>query len=196
VNCVDGWHDRVVKLDESGKLAFSIAMDPIPLIDHLLPKTVDASPIGAVFEWRADQTALELGRRVVRSTGAALVIDYGHLRSATGDTLQAVGKHGFVNPLGAPGIVDLTAHVDFQALAQAVDSMGARVHDPVEQATFLRHLGIGTRAEALKRGAPPAKAAEIDAALARLTDESPTGMGKLFKVMAVSHRSLGPLPGF
>jgi SAM-dependent MidA family methyltransferase len=161
----------------------------------MLPPAVRDAQIGDIFEWRADQTALELGRRVVRSNGAALVIDYGHLESATGDSLQAVGAHDFADPLAAPGQVDLTAHVDFQALAQAAESMGARAHGPLEQAEFLHRLGIASRAEALKVAAPH-KAEEIDAARERLTNEEATGMGRLFKAIAFGHHKLGKLPCF
>ncbi len=195
VMCADGWHERVVKVGDDGKLQFSNARDPIPLFEQMLPATVRDAPIGAIFEWRADQTALELGRRIVRANGAALVIDYGHTRSAIGDTLQAVGTHDFADPLLSPGLVDLTAHVDFQALAQAAESMGARTHGPIEQSVLLRRLGIGDRAHALKMAAPH-KSAEIDAALARLISEEATGMGRLFKAIGLSYPRLGPLPGF
>ena len=196
VMCVDGWHERVVKLDEAGRLAFSNARDPIPLFDLMLPERLREAEIGAVFEWRADHVALEIGRRVARSNSAALVIDYGHTESAAGDTLQAVGAHSYADPLAAPGTVDLTAHVDFQALAQAAESMGARAHGPVEQAVFLRNLGIDTRAAALHKAVAPDKAAELDAAYARLTGGERTGMGRLFKVIGFAHPKLGPLPGF
>ena len=195
VMCADGWHERVVKVGDDRGLAFAHARDPIPLFDQMLPPGVSEAQIGDIFEWRADQTALELGRRVVRSNGAALVIDYGHLESATGDTLQAVGAHDFADPLAAPGQVDLTAHVDFQALAQAAESMGARAHGPLEQSEFLRRLGIGSRAAALKVAAPH-KAEEIDAARDRLINEEATGMGTLFKAIGFSHPKLGPLPCF
>jgi SAM-dependent MidA family methyltransferase len=195
VMCADGWHERVVKLDEDGELALTNARDPIPLFDDMLPEKLRDAQIGEIFEWRADHIALELGRRVVRSEGAALVIDYGHVESAVGDTLQAVGAHSYADPLAAPGTVDLTAHVDFQALALAAESMGARPHGPIEQAVFLRNLGIDARAAALCKSAPH-KAAEIDAAHARLTSTDRTGMGQLFKVIAFADPQLGALPGF
>ena len=132
----------------------------------------------------------------MHSHGAALIIDYGHTESAAGDTFQAVGRQTFTNPLQSPGTVDLTAHVDFQALAHAAQALGADIHGPVDQATFLRRLGIETRAEALKKGAPLAKNAEVNSALARLTSEQGTGMGKLFKAIAVADPKLGDLPGF
>jgi NADH dehydrogenase [ubiquinone] 1 alpha subcomplex assembly factor 7 len=195
VMCADGWHERVVKIGEDKKLRFSIARDPIPLFEQLLPRGMRAQ-IGAIFEWRNDQTALELGRRVRHSGGAALVIDYGHAKSKPGDTLQAVGKHNYADPLASPGLVDLTAHVDFQALAEAAESMGASAYGPVEQGEFLRRLGIEHRAAALRSSAPPTKTMEIDRALHRLTGDTGRGMGNLFKAMAFGHSKLGPLPGF
>ena len=195
VMCADGWHERVVKIDENDKLRFGIARDPIPLFEQLLPRGM-RSQIGEIFEWRADQTALELGRRVKQAEGAALVIDYGHAKSAPGDTLQAVGKHEYADPLVAPGQVDLTAHVDFQALADAAESMGVRAFGPVDQGEFLHRLGIETRANALKNTAPTSKVVEIERALSRLTGKSGRNMGQLFKAVGFSHPRLGPLPGF
>jgi NADH dehydrogenase [ubiquinone] 1 alpha subcomplex assembly factor 7 len=196
VMCVDGWHERVVKVADNGSFQFGHARDPIPLFEQMLPASVRGAKIGDIFEWRADHTALEIGRRVVRSDGAALVIDYGHLKSATGDTLQAVGAHDYVGPLTSPGLIDLTAHVDFQALGQACESIGARVHGPVEQGELLRRLGIETRAEALKKGSPIAKTRDIITALVRLTNMERTGMGRMFKAVAFSHPKLGDLPAF
>jgi SAM-dependent MidA family methyltransferase len=196
VMCVDGWHERMVTIADQGGLQFGHARDPIPLFEQMLPPKLRDAPIGAIFEWRADQIALEIGRRVVRSPGAALVIDYGHVESGAGDTFQAVAGQAFAKPLQSPGRVDLTAHVDFQALANAAESLGARVHGPIEQAQFLRRLGMESRAETLRKAAPPDKAAEIDSALKRLTSEEATGMGRLFKAIAFSAPKLGELPGF
>ena len=83
--------------------------------------------------------ALELGRRIARSGGAALIIDYGHAQDAFGDTLQAVRDHAFADPLAEPGEADLTAHVDFAALAARRATSTARAsHGPVAQGEFLR----------------------------------------------------------
>jgi NADH dehydrogenase [ubiquinone] 1 alpha subcomplex assembly factor 7 len=196
VMCADGWHERVIKVGDGGNLHFSIDRDPIPLFDEFLPSEMREAKIGEIFEWRNDKTALEIGSRVAKSGGVALVIDYGHAKSAIGDTLQAVSSHDFADPLLAPGLVDLTAHVDFQALAEAAEGMAARVHGPVTQAKFLRRIGIAERAAALKAAAPPDYASTIDAALERLTNEDRTGMGGLIKVIAFSGSKVGPLPGF
>lgn len=133
---------------------------------------------------------------MAKSQGVALIIDYGHVESGLGDTLQAVRGHEFADPLLTPGLADLTAHVDFQALAEAAQGMGARVHGPTTQAKFLRRLGIAQRAAALTAGAPPDYASTISAALDRLTDEDRTGMGGLIKVIAFSAQNIQSLPGF
>ena len=192
----DGWHERVVTVDPDGNFVLGAMMSPIPHFDTLLPRHVrDASP-GNIFEWRTDSVALEIGRRVTHDGGAALVIDYGHTQSDVGDTVQAVGEHAYANPLIAPGLVDLTAHVDFQSLAVYADSIGARISGPLQQGEFLRRLGIETRAATLKANAARDKASEIDAQVERLTGEGARRMGMLFKVMGIGHPKLGALPGF
>jgi SAM-dependent MidA family methyltransferase len=190
------WHERQVEMDRDGQFVFTVARDPLPRFGHLLPQALRAAPDDSIFEWRSGVMGMELGRRITASPGAALVIDYGHAPSAVGDTFQAVGHHAFADPLIAPGKVDLTAHVDFQALAQEVEAMGATAYGPLTQTDFLRRLGIDARAAALKTNARRAQAAEIDSALARLTGKGRTGMGDLFKAMAFVHPKVGAPAGF
>jgi SAM-dependent MidA family methyltransferase len=194
VKRADGWHERVVEIAPSGELAIGIARDPLPHFEATLPRGLRQAPEGSVYEWRSDAVALEIGRRV-RTDGAALIIDYGHAWYGLGETLQAVAGHSFTDPLRAPGEADLTAHVDFAALAQSAQIIGGRIHGPISQRDLLRGLGIDKRAAALKTRAPE-RAAEIDQALARLTATGPRGMGELFKALAIADSKLGKLPGF
>jgi len=191
-----GWHERRIEIDSAGKLAFTLASEPMPQFDRLLPAAARDAPDGSIFEWRADTAAMELGRRIARGGGVALVIDYGHAESAVGDTLQAVGQHAYADPLRAPGNLDLTAHVDFQALARAVEAMGAIAFGPLDQSTFLRRLGIEQRATSLKTQNANLPTNEIDAALSRLIGEGRNGMGALFKAAAFTHPAFGAPPGF
>jgi SAM-dependent MidA family methyltransferase len=196
VKMADGWHTRTIAIGPDDALVFTVAPEPIANFAGTLPQKVRATRDGEMFEWRSDNAAMELGRRIAREPSAALVIDYGHTESSPGETLQAVGRHAFADPLAAPGTVDLTAHVDFAALARAVECMGANVFGPIDQSELLHRLGIRTRAAALKTNAPRARSAEIDAALARLTGHSRTGMGALFKAIAFAHPKIGTPPGF
>ena len=193
-----GWHERRIGIDPEGKLAFTVAADPIPHFDRVLALAVREAAASSIFEWRSDTVAMEMGRRIARDGGAALVIDYGHTKSAVGETLQAVGQHAYADPLTGPGTIDLTAHVDFQALAQAVEAMGVQSFGPIEQSEFLQRLGIEKRAETIKARAKAegAHGFEIDAALARLIGRGRGGMGMLFKAAAYAHPSVGVPPGF
>ena len=192
----NGWHERVVDLDEDGELIFGAAAEPIPRFDVLLPPLVRAAPVGAVFEWRPDAEIMKIASRVRDQDGAALIIDYGHMRSDAGDTFQAIARHSFTDPLKAPGQADVTAHVDFQALARAAEDLGARVHGPVTQGEFLKRIGIETRAVTLMAKATPEVSEDISGALKRLTDSGRGGMGSMFKVLAISEPQLISLAGF
>jgi len=190
-----GWHERIIEIAANGDLVFGLEYDPLPQFEATVPRGLRDGPDASIFEWRSDSIALEIGRRV-REDGAALILDYGHAKSAVGDTLQAVVGHAYGDPLRTPGQVDITAHVDFEALAHLGEIIGARVHGPILQRDFLLHLGIDKRAAALKARATPEQAQEIDLALSRLTTTGPRGMGELFKALAIADAKLGDLPGF
>ncbi|MBD2745097.1 SAM-dependent methyltransferase [Microvirga sp. BT688] len=184
-----GWCERLVGLDGED-LIFGVRAEP----EHALGKPLR---LGDVLEWPAVSIDIMVGLagRLARDGGAALILDYGYWGPAFGDTLQALKDHRPVDPLEEPGEADLTTHVDFHRLAQAAAMHGTRVHGIVTQGEFLQVLGIQARAEALKARATPAQAADIDHALARLTERGPTGMGELFKVLAVTHEAIQAVPG-
>ena len=184
-----GWCERLVGL-EGERLIFGLRPEPEPALGTPLKP-------GDVLEWPGASIDVmsELAQRLARDGGAALTVDYGYWGPAFGDTLQALKAHKPVDPLEEPGEADLTTHVDFHRLAQAAAVQGAKAHGIVTQGDFLQALGIDARAAALKARATPAQAADIDRALARLTERGPTGMGDLFKVLAVTHEAIEAVPG-
>lgn len=135
--------------------------------------------------------AADLSRRLAAQGGAALIVDYGHDRPARGDTLQAVFRHAYADPFEAPGERDLTAHVDFAALAVAAE--GVRISGPVSQGAWLDAMGLPLRAAALARAAPE-RTGEIAAARDRLS--APSQMGRLFKILAFTARDWQEPAGF
>lgn len=150
------------------------------------------APEGAVHEVNeaAQHFAAWLGLRLARHGGAALLIDYGPAESSFGDSLQAMRAGQSVDPLSAPGEVDITAHVDFAAFAAAARAAGAVAHGPLPQGVFLQRLGFMTRAAMLARLDPTRAQAQL-AAAHRLT--APEAMGRLFKALALCDSSL-PIP--
>jgi NADH dehydrogenase [ubiquinone] 1 alpha subcomplex assembly factor 7 len=175
----DGWRERMVTV-EAGRFAPRAGAQASPA---LVPEHVRNAPPGTIVELSPAAMAVtgRIADHLVRHGGAALLIDYGHARSAAGETLQAVRGHRYADPWEAPGESDLTVHVDFEALAAAARAEGARVLGPVAQGDWLRTLGIDARIEALAARSPERRA-ELEQARDRLV--SPEQMGTLFKVMA------------
>ena len=192
VKADDGWHERMIDVDDD-IFIYTVAKEPTPRFEVLMPPHVRAAPNGAIYEWRPDTEIMDLARRVRDQGGAALIIDYGHLRSDAGDTFQAVTRHSFTNPLRNPGDADITAHVDFEALAKAAETLGARAHGPVEQGAFLNKLGIEQRSLTLMKSSSHEESVSVAAALKRLTGKGRNGMGQLFKVLGISHPSIETL---
>jgi NADH dehydrogenase [ubiquinone] 1 alpha subcomplex assembly factor 7 len=191
-----GWRERRVDTAERGEsFRFVLAAEPLDG-DGAIPSALRACAVGDIVEVAPERCAVAqaFGQRVAARGGAALIVDYGHARTAPGDTLQAVRRHRYSDPLADPGESDLTAHVDFEALANAATSGGAVVSGPVEQGVFLKRLGMERRAAALAKVAGDAGAPRVAAAFERLT--APDQMGSLFKAMAARDRRLPEPPGF
>ncbi len=188
------WRERVI-VHEAGTFAFAdgqlVAAPPLSAVQ------IADAPDGAVVEAcpAALEIAAAIARRLVRTGGAALFVDYGTDRSGWGDTLQAVRRHAKAGVFDTPGECDLTAHVDFPRLADAARAAGAAAFGPVGQGDFLRRIGIHARLAVLARGADPRTARNIADASRRLLDERE--MGTLFKVVALqAPEAAGAPPGF
>lgn len=187
------WRERVVGLDAEGALAFGLGAAVLPQGD--LPQEVANASDGAILETAAPANAVveTIARRIVDDGGAALFIDYGYTKTAIGDTLQAVRAHEHRAPLDRPGETDITAHVNFEAIARAAHSTGALVHGPATQGAFLSRLGLLDRAARLGTGKDPETQARLAQDVERLAGAEE--MGILFKVMAVSSDGI-ELAGF
>ena len=188
----DGWRERAVIKNDNG-FAFALTA-PGPALSLLRPVHRQAKP-GDIAE--VSPVSLEIAAKIAKHlrqfSGALLAIDYGPAQSALGASLQAVKDHRYHDPLRDIGEADLTAHVDFAALADAARSQGLRAFGPVSQGDFLRALGIEARAAQLQSGADTKTHAEIDMACKRLIGDAE--MGKLFKALALGALALDQLAG-
>jgi SAM-dependent MidA family methyltransferase len=146
---------------------------------------------GAVRE--VNEAAATFVTAVARRGAVALFIDYGPMHGGAGESVQAIRDGKPADPLAAPGAADITAHVDFAALAAAARAAGADVQGPVKQNAFLTALGLHQRTNALAQKFPD-QAASLRAAAQRLT--APEAMGSLFKALAVCPPGFPALPGF
>jgi NADH dehydrogenase [ubiquinone] 1 alpha subcomplex assembly factor 7 len=184
-----GWRERMIVANENGALDFALAPASA---DFVIPSDRGDAPVGGVYETSSAATALvqEIGDIIVSHGGGALLVDYGYDAPGYAETLQAVKSHAFADVLTAPGTQDLSAHVDFRALAQAATRGGAKACGPTGQGSFLTNLGIKARAARLDRG----QGGDASLACDRLTD--PDQMGMLFKVLAIVPKDYPLPPGF
>jgi SAM-dependent MidA family methyltransferase len=159
------------------------------------PPTLDA-PDGTIIERNdaATNFVSTLAARIAAQGGAALLLDYGPAQPGHGDTLQALRAGRPADPLANPGQADLTAHVDFTALAAAARAACATVHGPIAQGALLERLGLYQRCQRLARSLSAAAGLALTDAAHRLAQ--PERMGKLVRAMAICHPAMPTPPGF
>ena len=184
------WRERLVAFEDgSFKFALSAAGTEVAAFRPDLPAVED----GAIVETRPGAGSV-LRVRARSGPLAALIIDYGYVQPAYGDTVQAVSRHRFAGLFDAPGEADLTAHVDFSGLAQAAKERGLTSSGPMPMGEWLLRLGLEARVNQLMRRASSEKAEEIRSRVSRLVD--PAQMGALFKVLVITGGVPGSLPPF
>ena len=185
------WAETMVGLSPEGALCAGLAPPgPLAALDHR-----QDVPEGGVVEICPTAAPImgEIAGRIRRHGGLALIVDYGDWQSL-GDTFQAIGNHTWTDPFAAPGEADLTAHVDFAALAAASQAGGPGIRAAwTSQGALLTALGIAARAAQLAAH-PKAQANDPLAAARRLTD--PAEMGTLFKALAIFASDAPPPAGF
>ena len=189
-----GWNEIYVDAD-GDRLAFISHQADETLLSQPLQSCLppSLSPGDIVEACPEGETAMSLlSAHIAKHSGAALIIDYGHAATGSGDSFQALEKHEFVDPLEAPGMADLTAHVNFPLLAHIAQSHGLRVASITRQGRFLEALGLNIRAQQLMQ-ASPGREKQISAERLRLA--APQHMGELFKVLAIAHADMPMLAG-
>lgn len=193
-----GWRERMVDIDAQENLRFIAGAGSLD--ESLLPADATTAPEGAIVELSPARSALmqKIAARIARNGGAGLFIDYGYRKPAIGDTFQAMRSHAYVDPLAEPGEADLTAHVDFAALASAAEAEGLASY-LMPQGKFLLDMGLLERAGQLGAQAGEAMRERLSGEVERLA--APDQMGTLFKVLAVMRPEMkvppfsAPVPG-
>jgi len=168
-------HERIDDLPAKALLLVANEfLDALPIRQHVggVERKVQVAAGGLAFDRDGetvetsparDEAVNSVATCLAARGGVAIFIDYGHERSGAGDTLQAVHAHSFAPVLADPGEQDLTAHVDFEAVAAVARDAGAAATNVVSQGEWLARLGINERAKALARSNPD-RAGEVRAA--------------------------------
>lgn len=181
---------------------FELALRPAsPELARLVGARMPALPgYQSEINLQAEAWVRQMGDWLER--GAALLIDYGfpqreyyHPQRAEGTLMCHFRHHTHGQPLVYPGLQDITAHVDFTAMADAALAGGLDVLGYTSQARFLMNAGMVdllARAEA-PQGDAIRQAHALSAAQKLLSEAE---MGELFKVLALGKQVDGPLLGF
>ncbi len=184
------WQERMVGMEED-KLIFTTSND----VPEAIQSTA-ADKDGAIIE--TCEPAIEIttfiAEHIAKHGGASLFIDYGYTQGSKGDSLQAMKQHHYHEILDNPGDADLTAHVDFAAIAETAKASGAAVYGPTPQGKFLMKIGAGQRVQTLCATATPEQGIDLVSGLERLA--SPDKMGDLFKVLAITSDNIKHAEGF
>lgn len=175
------WREHAITVDENDDLVWTLGTGVLD--DESLPKNADKEPEGAVFEISTIREAFiaNASELLNENSGAALFIDYGYGKTDFGDTVQAMRAHGFADILKEPGMADLTAHVDFEALSSTAKETGMKVKSIITQGEFLLGKGLIERAGQLGYQQSPEIQEQLTQQAERLA--LPDEMGNLFKVL-------------
>lgn len=188
-----GWRELGVVLGENG-FALQERFCEGTLIAQLAEQIPDpdALPDGYITEIHPQAVGFMRTLAAMISAGnggVAIFVDYGfparefYLDQRTKGTLMCHYRHhAHADPFYLPGLQDITAHIDFSAIAQAAVSTGLEVLTYTDQASFLMAAGIG---DLLLRTSPEDAARYLPQASAVQMLLAPSEMGELFKVLVV-----------
>ena len=178
-----GWEDRPITDPELLAVAEALALAP-----------------GYVSEISLAAPALIASLADCLNSGLILMIDYGfgraefyHPQRHMGTLRAHYRHHALDDPFYLPGLCDLTAHVDFSAIAESAQACGLTLAGYASQANFLLNAGM---ADLLMQTTPEDAAAYLPQANALQRLVSPAEMGELFKVIGLTRACDVPLAGF
>jgi SAM-dependent MidA family methyltransferase len=197
----DGWRRRMVTVEE-GAFAWTAAEPDQALASQILRQVPDADSLPDGYLTEVHPVACgfmaSLAQLFGQGKGAALLVDYGfpahefyHPQRDTGTLMCHYRHHAHPEPFFLPGLQDITAHVDFTAMALAARDAGLDVLTYTSQAQFLLAAGIG---ELLLETDPEDTLNYLPQARAVQKLVSPAEMGELFKVLAVGRGVSLPEP--
>jgi SAM-dependent MidA family methyltransferase len=206
---LDALPAELVHWTENGPLSHGVIVEgdtfswqDRPIADPMLRTRADALDLapGYVSEINLAADALIASLAQCMDRGLILMIDYGfvaaeyyHPQRHMGTLRAHYRHHALDDPFYLPGLCDLTAHVDFSAVARAGTAAGLELAGYASQAGFLLNSGL---TELLMQTPPSDAAAYLPQANAVQRLVSPAEMGELFKVIGFGKGGIAPLAGF
>lgn len=190
----NGWREKIIILNDKDKLSFFISKDITPHVALIGKTKGEKIPLNSAYEVSPTSMSImkHISKHIKKYGGLALIIDYGYYKNKYENTFQGVKDHKYHNVLDSPGMVDLTAHVDFTSLARVAKNEKVNVFDNTTQGEFLENMGIKIRGSLLSKTSEQKEKISND--IHRLTSKEE--MGTLFKCLALTPYNTQPPFGF
>ncbi|UMM24317.1 hypothetical protein L5515_004601 [Caenorhabditis briggsae] len=184
----DMWKEVYVNLTKEGDLCFMTSKGENLHTKGLIPAAIRNENSRLTWECSPESGTVvnQIVDRITTFGGFSLLVDYGHDGSRNTHSFRAYKNHEQVDPLSNPGVVDLTADVDFGYLTTLVEDR-ALVYGPIEQRVFLTQLGIEHR---LRRLLQICKNREEQEQLIKSYNMLIGDMGTKFKAWALFPKTL------
>ena len=172
---------HVTLLKNKKNLRFTFKKAKKHLTNRLLNLNLISS--GTTIEYPIDTIKYlnQIMKKINLFNGGILIFDYGYIHSVNQNTLQAVKKHRYANPLLNIGNSDISSHVNFGLLSKIFKKNNFNVEKIVTQSEFLQKVGINERANIISKKMNFREKANLYYKLKKLLDMKE--MGKLFKVL-------------
>ena len=188
------WAERYIEISNNKSFKFINKFTDMNLIEKRIgfkisqkQKIVEYSPLSLKF--------LKLiSRKLKRSNGGILIIDYGYMTNMMRDTVQSIYKHKANNIFLNFSDADITHLINFELFKKIIKKNNLKVQGITSQREFLINMGILERAEMISKKLKFTDKANIFYRLRKLIDNKE--MGKLFKFMLITNKNIKFKTGF
>ncbi|CAD5211976.1 unnamed protein product [Bursaphelenchus okinawaensis] len=189
------WREVQVTLNDEEDLCLMLSRSENIHSKGLIPEWIRDDPTRDKWELNPDagRNVTEIAQRITEFGGFGLFIDYGHDGGRRTRSLRAYHKHKIVDVLSSPGLMDLTADVDFGYLRKILEGI-CLTYGPTTQREFLVQMGIRLRTERLLQSCKDEKIQhQLKAGYKALVDDSEDGMGVKFHMFSMFPNTLKPI---
>uniref|UniRef100_A0A1I7SWN9 Protein arginine methyltransferase NDUFAF7 n=1 Tax=Bursaphelenchus xylophilus TaxID=6326 RepID=A0A1I7SWN9_BURXY len=189
------WKEVQVSINETSDLCLMLSKSENLHSKGLIPKYIREDPTRDKWELcpEAGKTVTEIAQRITAFGGFGLFIDYGHDGGRRTRSLRAYHNHKIVDVLSKPGLIDITADVDFGYLKKILEGI-CLPFGPITQREFLAQMGLRLRTERLLQQCKDETVqSHLRTAYKSLIDDSEDGMGIKFHMFSLFPTTLKPI---
>lgn len=188
------WKERYVDIYRNNKFKFSNKKINIKLIEKKIGFKISQNQRIIEYSPLSIEYFKLISKKLLKSSGGILIVDYGYLSTLMEDTIQSVYKHKKNDILLNFSEADITHLINFPLFKKISKKNKLKIQGITTQREFLINMGILERAEIISKNLKFSDKANIYFRLKKLIDNKE--MGKLFKFMLITSRNINFKTGF